>query len=241
MHDFVLREETVADRRRRCKLQTERPSQPGLFDLLSGGDHYSLRHCPITTVNLFFCWLQCQLCHGFPSNPRGTVWHFNFNYFPRVLATIYAHLSWCPRSCRSVSAYFCLSLGSTLANFFTSLRTKYQNSLTPFSTLLRSSSWVGPGPAGVGVGVGVGWGGGVRKNSSQQNITKDTQLTWYLRHEYDLKQWIDDVNFKAALWEYSLEEQGRKRCQEVFRNVWALDYVSLNRLMAQSKVLEYNH
>lgn len=56
------------------------------------------------------------------------------------------HLSWCPRSCSRVSAYFCLSFWSIVASFFTSLRTKYQNSLTPLSTLLRSSSWVGPGP-----------------------------------------------------------------------------------------------
>lgn len=77
-----------------------------------------------------------------------TILTFPLVVISQVFKKRLAHLSWCPRSCRSVSAYFCLSLGSTVANFFTSLRTKYQNSLTPFSTLLRSSSWLGPGPAG---------------------------------------------------------------------------------------------
>lgn len=169
------------------------PHSPAFFDLSSVGDSVnSLFFSTNVSVSV------CHGCNGFLQAiltcPLVTTSH--------VLKQLYAHLSWCPRSCRSVSAYFCLSLGSTLANFFTSLRTKYQNSLTPFSTLLRSSSWVGPGPAGVGVGWG--WGGEGKRQQLTTKHNKDTQLAWHLRHRYDLKQRIDDINIKAPPWELHL-------------------------------------
>lgn len=95
---------------------------------------------------LFTGDLRCIKGFFFSSSAGGESVNISSCYRSFFFKRLSAHLSWCPKSCRSVSAYFCLSLGSTLANFFTSLRTKYQNSLTPLSTLLRSSSWVGPGP-----------------------------------------------------------------------------------------------
>lgn len=124
-------------------------------------------------LDIWWTWLESHQ----KRTPRSAAYVSSFCTW-QLCTLWYAHLSWCPRSCRSVSVYFCLSLGSTLASFFTSLRTKYQNSLTPFSTLLRSSSWVGPGPA-AWMGGGGGW--GVKENSSLLSISKINQIKAQVR------------------------------------------------------------